>query len=260
MKLQVLLSTMHQNDYSILEKMNIQSDAIIINQCDRNEIEKLIYKGNIIKFISFSERGIGLSRNTALMRATADICLFADDDVKYVNGYKKIICNAFKKNPKADIIIFNVLSTNMRRGQHIITENKRLFFHNCFKFGTYQIAVRLSSIRRANVYFSLLFGGGAKYSAGEDSLFLGECLKKGLKVYSSTKTIGVVSHKGSTWFRGFTDKFFIDKGVFYALLAQRLAIILCLRYAIKHRRMFEKDKSCFEAFRLMLKGIREIKQ
>lgn len=35
MDLQVLVSTMHQKDYSIIEKMNINSDAIIINQCDR---------------------------------------------------------------------------------------------------------------------------------------------------------------------------------------------------------------------------------
>ena len=34
MKLQVLVSCMHQQDYSLLEKMNIQTDAIIINQCD----------------------------------------------------------------------------------------------------------------------------------------------------------------------------------------------------------------------------------
>lgn len=154
MNLQVLLSTMHQKDYRIIDKMNIQSDAIIVNQCNKNKIELVTYKGNMIQFLSLAERGIGLSRNTALMRATAEICLFADDDVQYVNGYKKIICNAFKKNPKADIIIFNVLSTNKKRGQYVITENKRLSFHNCFKFGTYQMAVRLSSIRKANIYIS----------------------------------------------------------------------------------------------------------
>ena len=36
-----------------------------------------------------NERGIGLSRNTALMRATADIILFADEDVTYKDGYAK---------------------------------------------------------------------------------------------------------------------------------------------------------------------------
>ena len=41
MKLQVLVSCMHQQDYSLLEKMNIQTDAIIINQCDINKFENI---------------------------------------------------------------------------------------------------------------------------------------------------------------------------------------------------------------------------
>ena len=36
----------------------------------------------------------------------------------------------------------------------------------------------------AHITFSLLFGGGAKYSNGEDSLFLKDCLKYGLVVYA----------------------------------------------------------------------------
>ena len=48
MTLQVLVATMHQTDHSLLEKMNIQSDAIVINQCDRNEIERFTYKGHNI--------------------------------------------------------------------------------------------------------------------------------------------------------------------------------------------------------------------
>lgn len=76
MTLQVLVVTMHQTDHSLLEKMNIQSDAIVVNQCSRNEVEWFMYNGHQILWMSLNERGIGLSRNTALMRATADIILF----------------------------------------------------------------------------------------------------------------------------------------------------------------------------------------
>ena len=34
MKFQVLISTMFQNDETILDKMNIQSDVVVINQCN----------------------------------------------------------------------------------------------------------------------------------------------------------------------------------------------------------------------------------
>ena len=48
MTLQVLVATMHQTDHSLLEKMNIQSDAIVVNQCNRNEVERFMYNGHQI--------------------------------------------------------------------------------------------------------------------------------------------------------------------------------------------------------------------
>ena len=115
MTLQVLVSTMHQKDYSLLDTMNIQSDAIVVNQCDRNEIKEFEYKGHQIKWISLAERGVGLSRNTALMRATADVLLFADDDVVYLDGYVDIVLSEFINNPDVDVFTFNLNSLNTVR-------------------------------------------------------------------------------------------------------------------------------------------------
>ena len=53
MKIQVLVATMHQTDHSLPEKMNIQTDAIIINQCDRNEYEEFTYNGHTIRFTTY---------------------------------------------------------------------------------------------------------------------------------------------------------------------------------------------------------------
>ena len=83
MKIQVLVAAMNQTDHSLPEKMNIKCDAIIGNQCERNSIEKYIWNGHNIEYLNFAERGVGLNRNNALMRASGDICLFADDDMVY---------------------------------------------------------------------------------------------------------------------------------------------------------------------------------
>lgn len=257
MNLQVLVSTMGQTDHSILEKMNIQTDAIVINQCDKTFFEEVNYKNHQVQFLSFSERGVGLSRNNALMRATADICLFADDDVKYEDHYERMVINAFENNPRADVIIFNVLSTNPNREGYIIKKNKKISFYNCLRYPTYRIAVRISSIRKANIYFSLLFGGGAPYSCGEDSLFISECMAKKLKIFSCSEVIGYVSHEESTWFKGYTDKYFIDKGALYVSIANMWAKLLCLQFVLRHSNLFKKDKSIREAYNLMIKGIKE---
>lgn len=258
MNLEVLVSTMDQIDYSLLEKMNIQSDAIVINQCNKNEVVNFEYKKHDISFLCFKERGIGLSRNNALMRATGDICLFADDDVTYVDNYREIVIEAFEQNPKADLIFFNVLSRNLKRPSYKIEKSRRVRWFNCLRFGTYQMAVRTERIKQANIYFSLLFGGGAKYGSGEDSLFIVECLKKGLNVYTNSAIIGYVSQSNSSWFRGYTDKFFFDKGVLFAFISKRWARILCLQFILRHREMLS-NMSFREAYNAMKKGIKETK-
>ena len=83
MQIQVLVAAMNQKmqDYSLLDKMNIHSDVIVGNQCNYNSIEAFEYNGYRAIYLNFKERGVGLNRNNALMRATGDICLFADDDI-----------------------------------------------------------------------------------------------------------------------------------------------------------------------------------
>lgn len=258
MNLETLVSTMNQKDNSLLEKMNIQSDAIIVNQCDKNEIKEFTYKGYRIKFMSFAERGVGLSRNNALMRASADISLFADDDIVYVDGYKEIVVNAFEENRQADVIVFNVPSTNPERPTYIIPKHSRVRWYNCQRYGASKIAIRTEKLKYARIYFSLLFGGGAKYSCGEDSLFIIDCIRKGLKVYANPSIIGYVKQENSSWFSGYNDKYFIDQGIFFACVSKCWAKVLCLQFVIRHYKMFSKDKSIREAYKLMIKGVKTI--
>lgn len=162
MDLEVLISTMNQNDHKLLDAMNIQSNAVLINQCDFNKVEMVNYKGHKVKFMSLAERGVGLSRNTALMFAEGDICLMADDDMVYVDGYRDIVLNSFRENPKADMIMFNVpIYKNGKRTNYDIVKKDRVRFYNSMKYGTVHIAFRRSSILRENIYFNLLFGGGS---------------------------------------------------------------------------------------------------
>ena len=125
MEIEVLASTMNQEDYSIIEKMNIQTGAIIVNQCNINKISNIGYNNNNIKFMSLNERGVGLSRNTALMRASGKVVVFADEDEIFINGYDKVINKEFLKHPKADMIIFNVPSLNPKRKTANIEKEKR---------------------------------------------------------------------------------------------------------------------------------------
>ena len=57
MNIQALIATTNQNDHSLLDKMNIQTDAIVGNQCSRNEIEIFDYNNHSVKWLSFAEKG-----------------------------------------------------------------------------------------------------------------------------------------------------------------------------------------------------------
>ena len=55
MEIQILVATMFQTDYSLLDKINVQSDAVVVNQCDLDNINSFRYKNyNILyKCINF---------------------------------------------------------------------------------------------------------------------------------------------------------------------------------------------------------------
>ena len=253
MNVQVLIATMDQTDYKLLEKMNIQTSAIVGNQCDRNEITEFSFRDHCIKWLSFNEKGVGLNRNNALMRANAEIVMFADDDMVYVENYESIVREAFKKIPQADVIIFDLTYSNKTRKP--ITKVKKLSAKECMRFGTARISAKLDSLKIHGISFNLLFGGGAKFSCGEDSIFLMDCIRNHLKIYSYPIVIANMVDRESTWFEGHNDKFFYDKGVLFSLLFTKVPSVCALIHCIKHRNLY-KEYGWLHAYRQMKSGIR----
>lgn len=86
MRVQVLASVMNQSFDDIVNRMSLDSDAVIVNQCDELGYQEQERGGNRLRFFSFPERGIGRSRNEAILRADGDILLFSDEDIVYEPG------------------------------------------------------------------------------------------------------------------------------------------------------------------------------
>lgn len=230
-----------------LDKMNITSSCVVINQCDINNYEE--YKN--FKIYSYNEKGVAKSRNRALENATGDILLLCDDDVIYNKDYEKIILTEFKNNKKADVIFFNLESPNRKTKQN--KNNKRLHLYNSLRYGSTSIAFRKKSIIEKNILFNDLFGPNSVYGSGEDTLFIVDCLKNKLKLYSSIKYIGVVNHLESQWFKGYNEKYFFDKGALFCAINKKFKYFLCMQYLIRHKEVLENIKF-IDAYKLMLKG------
>ncbi len=258
MKLQVLAVTMGQSDLSLAEKMNLQCDAVIANQHDVNFVTTERFEYGTVKMITTDTRGVGVNRNIGLLASEADIFLFADDDVAYYDGSSDGVIEAFRSLPDADVIFFGM---DMTRNGEIFERRrypvKRLRLYKALRFGTARMAIRKDALVKHNLTFSTLFGGGCIYSSGEDSLFIRDCFKAGLNVYSHSHVLGKCAKDGSTWFSGYNEKYVYDKG---ALLACAFPMA---KHIVKWHfiRKFAKKTgfSVKKTARLMNRGIRGFK-
>lgn len=233
-KLEVLCVTMHQSDFSKIKEMNINSDVVFANQADTTDYKELEFDGNIAKMITTATRGVGINRNLSFMYASADICIFADDDVVYNDNYKEIILNEFESHPDADIFIFH-FETASERKQVQYSKTKKCGKFSRQPWAGFRIAFRLNSVKKANLSFTTLFGGGCIFPSGEDSMWLHDAKKAGLKIYVSKETIGKVSFENSTWFTGIDKKFFFGKGAYLASVHKHTFFVWMLYFAFRVR-------------------------
>ena len=258
MKLQVLVSAVKQDVKTLAQRMHLESDAIIINQTDTFAHEVYTHEGKQIDCYSFAEKGVGLSRNNALLRATGDILLFSDEDIVYDKGYETKILGEFEKHPEADMLLFN-MRVGESRATYYTESFHRVHIWKAGRYPTYSFAIRRDILHKSHIAFSLLFGGGAKYSNGEDSLFLKDCLKYGMKVYAVPVEIGAETERESTWFHGYDKKFFFDRGVLYHFLYGKLAYPMAVRFLLAHGAVMCQEIPRKDALALMKKGIKEEK-
>ena len=252
-RLQLLVATMNLTDIiGLCDKMHIASDALIINQSDCVKYECLFYHGYKIECYTFAERGLSRSRNNALLRCTGEILCIADDDMIYTDTYREDIINEFQKHPEADALVFNVTALNDERSGKPIEKYARVGKRESREYGSVHIAIRKRALIGKNVYFNTLFGSGATYSCGEDTLFLKELIEKGLKLYKSTIRIASVDMSDSTWFKGYNEKYFKDKGALieaaYPRCSYLLAILQSVRNSKKSLGSYKKAAKLFSYY------------
>lgn len=254
--MQVLVATMYAQA-DLPARLNLQSDAIIVDQCDNdyNRRDRTL-EGHTITTIGSRERGTARSRNAALARATADICLLADDDVRLSDSYPQIVQEWASRFPKADVIVFNLGEVSPTRW--VVRRPVRISYHNFMRIGAPRVAFRRESIARNGIFFPLVFGGISTYGNGEDVLFILQCLRKGLRVIAVPENIAsLLPEQPSTWFKGHSETYFRDKGALYAAMSPTLAPLLTIQFCYRHREMYRTETSFVDAVVFAFKGAAE---
>lgn len=212
---EVLMSCMNETGFEKAEKSHICSDLLIINQTDKNDYQEIRTEDYLWRMISTTERGLAKSRNMALRNARGKICQLADDDQVFFEGYEKAITEAFKKQPKATVIAFNLERKNnqLKKRYYRIKRSKESFRRRCF--GSPMIAIKVDDLKLNNIWFDERFGSGSEWGGGEDTLLQIQIREKGLRIFENPAVISSLDYeKGSQWFRGFDERYFYNIGAF----------------------------------------------
>ena len=261
MKIQVLIATMNLKDKkNLLKKLNVNTEAIVINQVSSSDGEMINYNDKKNQIYSYKEKGLSKSRNKALEKSNADICVIADDDMTYVDNYEKIIEDAYKKYSDADIIVFYVESApNSLRKKGKLKEG-RLSYLLSLKVQSVQMTFKRKSIIENNIKFDENFGAGSNYYMGEENIFIYDCLKKGLKIYSVPIKIAQLHDGESTWFKGFDEKYLEVKGAMFYRMTKVFSEIFILQFAIRRSKLFKPNFSVFSMIKIMHRGRKKYKK
>lgn len=252
MTLEILLSCMHQADYSIIERSQITSDVVVINQCDSIvDVEKKHISEHVL-WVNTSERGLSRSRNMGIQFAKADICLLSDDDECFLDGYNSKIIQAFQELSTADVIAFKIANQPCKLKNQI----QKLPYLKCLNISSWQIAFRRKSIIDHEIQFDPYMGAGTGNGAGEEVKFLLDCYRKKLNIYYVPIEIANVNHTQSTWFSGYNKTFFYERGLYTRyMLGFPLSIGYAFYYIIAKRFLYRKELSMGNALKHLIKGI-----
>lgn len=256
MKLDILVSCMHQPDGELVRRSHITGDAVIINQCDHTGYEEFPTENGLARMYFTEERGLTKSRNMAIRASDADICLLCDDDEVFVPDYEAKILQAYRDQPQADVIIFKMVG----RPPSFPDQVTRLRFPKTMKVSSWQISFRRERLLNAGVWFDELLGAGTGNGAEEELKFLTDCEKAGLTIYYVPAEIASVAQEASTWFGGFTETFFENRGATTRyILGWPLASAYALYYVLRKRSMYRSDITPGRALIAIFRGIRRNK-
>lgn len=251
MSFEVLMSCMHQTDMQIIQHSNLVSvQTLVINQCDTEKDEMLSSDNH--RMLNTSSRGLSVSRNLAIKNANADICLIADDDEIFSDNLEDIVLQGYELFPEADIIIYKLSNIHKKLGE----KARKLKKYEVLRVASWQISFRTGSVRN-KVAFDALLGAGSGNGCGEENKFLLDAFSAGLKIYYVPLVIGkMIVNSESTWFHGYDEKYFYDRG---KTTRYMLGFILSNLYAIytlvKKRTQYGGSISFFCAMKSYFKGI-----
>ena len=195
--LQLLISSKGKKNFNFLDEMFHKCDSnqfsiLLVDQTKREKNFKPFHKKYSFIYYNIPLNGLSNSRNFAINKSDAEICLICDDDVVFEKNFVDIIIKSFQTETNADIITFRAKNTLNKLFKKY--PNKTIHDYKTISFiNSFLIAFKRSKIMDQKVFFDPLFGLGSIFQTADEYIFLREALDKKLNLLSSKKII--LTHK-----------------------------------------------------------------
>lgn len=259
---EILVSTMYRDDLSFLEAMFPHGDyrdydILVINQTDDNR--QLATDLPNIRVVNTDERGLPQSRNMAIKNAVGNICLVADDDVRYVEDLQNVIVSAFAKADKPTVITFQMVKESGALYQNY-PDIKRHTKKSLYTVNGVVIAFDRKLLLEQNIWYNNHFGLGATFGTANEYVFMKNVLKADAVALFEPKIILSHPDVSSGRLQG-EDRVIYGRSALkykeYGVFAY-LWVLKYLRFLVTHR--YIEPSQFREKLKVGLSGIKKYKQ
>jgi hypothetical protein len=252
-KISILVSTVDEGlakNTDFFKNINFDiCEVIVVQQLIKSD--KTLTLNNPSKVFTYKEKGVSLSRNKALEKATAPIALMADDDTYFIKGFEEIILKAHEQHTDAHIITFQAMNTKGKPFKNYSDKAYKHNFRTILKISNIEVSINLSKLKNRKL-FDENYGPGSVCICGSDTVFVVDAYNKSWNMYYIPKPI--VVHPPVSSGRTYSEFQTYHKGIMYRRCFGWKSFFLGLVFAIKKYPEYKNDLSFITFIKLIWKG------
>lgn len=248
---------MNDDIFKVLDELvpQIKSSEIIISHQITSSMKPLTNLPGNIKYFYMFEKGLSKNRNNALKHATGDICFICDDDLRFVKNFEKKILNLYENNLNADVISFRTILPNGDLRKNYSSIKFKHNYYSILKITSHEISFKRKSLIKSDILFNETFGlGSLKYPAGEENLFMFDCLKNKLNVIYEPVSIDI-HPEYSSGYNYDLPRVRSNVAIFRKMFGSFISFLLIFYFSIKHYNLYKHKFSYLKFMKISFKEL-----
>lgn len=125
--------------------------------------------------------GVAKSRNRVIELSETDYLVFADDDIEFVDAGLREAIDYLDNNPQVALVLAQAASPSGGLRKPYRSKQERLTKLNSARAATYEMIIRVSTIKDLGIRFDESFGAGVENYLGDEYIFIADLISAGGK-------------------------------------------------------------------------------